>query len=66
MPSTDPERQARWPGMDTEAIDFLESRGFTIDWPSFTIRPPRGHVLDEREDDAVTYLFEEFDYGYSG
>lgn len=61
MPSTSPERQARWPGMDTQAIEYLESRGYklTRDWCWLA---PRREMI-EREEDAIIYLIEEFDYG---
>jgi hypothetical protein len=63
MPSTSPARQKRWPGMDSQAIAFLESRGFVLDdnWAWYLPKP--GHVLTRRERDAITYLVEEFDWG---
>jgi len=63
VPSTSPERQARWPGMDSEAIAVLEEAGYkqTRQWT--WIPPTWDHVPTEREDDAITYLVEEFDWG---
>ncbi len=63
MPSTTPERQARWPGMDSEAMEFLESQGFKLlrDW---TWAPPSmNHKLTDREEDALLYLIQEWDFG---
>lgn len=62
MPQTTPERAARWPGADTEAIEFLSEADYTLnrDW-SWT-RPNPDHVPTEREIDAIVYLMEEWDF----
>lgn len=62
MPQTTPERAARWPGGDSQAIEFLEKRGFTLfrDW---VWRRPDDRVADEIETDAIRYLIEEWDFG---
>ena len=62
MPQTTAERAARWPGMDSEAITYLESQGFILglDW---NWRHPANRPLTEREEDAVLYLMEEWDFG---
>ncbi len=63
MPQTTPERAARWPGMDTQAIQFLEKRGYRLgrDWfwtiPEYRAYPTR------KEADAMRYLIEEWDFG---
>jgi hypothetical protein len=62
MPQTTPDRAARWPGMDSQAIDYLQSRGYRLlrNWswllPEGKARP------DEREEDAILYLIEEWDF----
>lgn len=62
MPQTSDERRARWPGWDSEAIAFLDERGFhyTGNW-EWTL-PTTFYVLSEREEDAIIYLIEEFDW----
>ena len=56
-PQTSPERASRWPGMDAEAIAFLESRGYRLTRAWTWLLP------DEREADAIAYLIEEWDFG---
>lgn len=61
MPQTSPERRSRW--TDETAIEFLKSRGFKLgrDWHW---RMPEGRIeVTEREDDAIIYLIEEWDFG---
>lgn len=62
MPQTSPERAARWPGMDHEAIACLELAGFKLgrDW---CWRKEGDPDMTERETDAVLYLIEEWDFG---
>jgi len=62
MPQTTPERAKRWPGMDSEAIEFLEDAGYTLrkDWA--WDKPSKNHKPTERERDAVIYLIEEWDF----
>jgi len=63
MPSTTPERAARWPGMDYQAMDYLKGHGFTLT-PHWTWRKPSpGHVISDKEEDAIVYLIEEWDFG---
>lgn len=64
MPSATPERQERWPGMDSEAIKFLEDAGYilTKDW-RWIIPEDRNEKPLEREEDAIIYLIEERDFG---
>ena len=63
MPQTTPERRARWPGIDSEAIAFLEGQGYTLhrDW-SWSAPEP-GQKPTERERDALLYLIQEWDFG---
>lgn len=63
MPSTTPERQARWPGMDAEAIEFLEGQGYILGRDAHWLSPRPGHKPTEREADALLYLIEEWDFG---
>lgn len=63
MPQTSDERRARWPGWDTEAIQYLEGRGFVCDYDTWTWANPSGVEVNERDEDAITYLVEEFDWG---
>ena len=63
MPSTTPERQARWPGMDAEAMNFLESRGYKLNRDWCWSPPEPDHDPTVREVDALIYLIEEWDYG---
>lgn len=67
MPSTTPDRAARWPGMDAEAIQFLQSAGFELGrdwhWRHPDDIPWRSRKLSEREVDAIIYLQEEWDFG---
>ncbi len=62
MPQTTPDRAARWPGMDQEAMDFLRSRGFRL-LRNWTWLAPAGHNPDDKEKDAIMYLIEEWDFG---
>lgn len=58
MPQTSDARRARWPGYDAEAVAYLQSRGWKLrdDW---SWDPPAEWV---REQDAMRYLIEEWDY----
>ena len=62
MPSSTPERQARW-GSDGAASDYLAARGFRLrrDW--CWVLPEGRDDADETEADAIIYLIEEWDYG---
>ena len=61
MPSSTPERQARWQD-DYTACRFLEQRGFRL-LAGWSWVAPAGHVMTDDEQDAVIYLIEEWDYG---
>jgi hypothetical protein len=62
MPATTPERQARWPGGDTQAMALLEGGGWVLgrDW---VYRHPENRAPSVIEKDAAIYLIEEWDYG---
>ena len=62
MPQTTEERRARWPGWDSQAIEYLEGRGF-IATRHFTWTNPSAVTISEKDEDAVIYLVEEFDWG---
>lgn len=66
MPQTSAERAARWPGHDTEAIDFLVDRGFLLLYDWTWRRPEPGRPHSPRELDALVYLIEEWDFGGCG
>ena len=62
MPQTSPERAARWPGGDAEAIAFLNHRGYVLEHDG-TWRMKKVGEADDREMDAIAYLIEEWDFG---
>lgn len=64
MPSAWPELQAKFPGYDQEALDvikdnYIVSKGFVI-YPK-----TKGYKGTQREEDALDYLFYEWDFAYS-
>lgn len=63
MPSTTPLRQDRWPGGDSQAIEFLTRNGYTLnrEWTWNAPKPHRPTTPMER--DALIYLIEEWDFG---
>ena len=63
MPQTTPERRARWPGHDTQAIKHLEDAGYALTKDWCWIKPTPEHKPTGREEDAVTYLIQEWDFG---
>ena len=62
MPSTTPERRARWPGHDKQAIDYLRSCGYVLNRGWSWAKPSAEHEPTDREIDAVVYLIEEWDF----
>jgi hypothetical protein len=62
MPSTTPERQARWPGGDQQALAHLKTGGWILG-PDWIYRHPENRKPTETEIDAAMYLAEEWDYG---
>ena len=64
MPQATDELRAKFPGWDSEALAVLDAN-FTVS-SGGVIRPKAlGYQPTEREDDAIDYLFQEWDYGYS-
>lgn len=63
MPQTTPERAARWPGGNGQAMNHLKARGYVLhkDW-TYT-KPSPDFEPTERDLDAITYLIEEWDFG---
>ncbi len=63
MPQTTPERAARWPGMDAQAMKFLQKQGFVLTKEWFWKPPEPSRELTDRERDAILYLIQEWDFG---
>lgn len=63
MPQTTPERAARWPGMDSEAMEYLIGQRFRLTKTWNWIKPTLNHTLTYREEDAILYLIQEWDFG---
>lgn len=63
MPQTTPERAARWPGMDHQAIKFLKDQGYTLQRNWFWTLPTLSHIPTIKENDAILYLIQEWDFG---
>lgn len=64
MPQASEELRNKFPGMDTQAINYLEQRGFKCG-KDFVWRPPSMfHNLTQHDKDAIDYLCDEWDYGY--
>lgn len=63
MPQASEELRAKFPGSDREACDVL-SLNFVNTKGNITPKV-KGYVPNEREDDAIEYLFREWDYTYS-
>ena len=68
MPSSTPERRARWwpeddlNGTET-ATRFLLDRGYALLGSWCFRKPSPDHEVTEEEGDAIIYLIEEWDYG---
>lgn len=62
MPSSTPERQARWKD-DSNATAFLTDRGYKLTREWEWVLPTPDHVPTEDEIDAINYMVEEWDYG---
>lgn len=61
MPQASQELRDKFPGDDQEALHVIENN-FTVD-KGFVIRPKTaGYKPTEREDDALDYLFHEWDF----
>ena len=48
--------------MDTEAINFLQSRGYKLQRNWSWLMPVGKTMPNEREEDAILYLIEEWDF----
>ena len=62
MPSATPELQAKFPGCDREAFEVLKknyNEKAGVFYPKVV-----DYKATEREDDALDYMFHEWDYGY--
>lgn len=63
MPQATEELRAKFPGYDAEALEVLKEN-FVVD-KKWIIHPrAAGYTMTQREDDAIEYLFEEWDFGY--
>ena len=63
MPQTTRERAARWPGMDTQAIEFLTRNGYLLNHDYTWTLPKNQTKPTVMEEDAIIYLIEEWDFG---
>ncbi len=63
MPSTTIERQLRWPGMDSQAMEYLFARGFMLTKGWCWFHPLHGLKRNCNDNDAIIYLMEEWDFG---
>ena len=63
MPQATQELRDKFPGDDKEALKVIEDN--FIVHKGFVIRPKvKDYKPTQREDDALDYLFHEWDYGY--
>ena len=64
MPQASEELRSKFPGGDGEALDVID-KNFVVP-KGFVIHPKvKGYKPTKREDDALDYLFHEWDYGYT-
>lgn len=63
MPQATDELRAEWPGGDQQAIDHLEAKGFIPTRDFQWIRPYKDYVTTSRDESAILYLIDEWDYG---
>lgn len=64
MPQATEELRAKFPGDDQEAFAVLEAN-FNTSRGGMITPKVLGYKPTEREDEALDYLFHEWDYGYS-
>lgn len=65
MPSAPPDLQDKFPGYDKEALNVI-AKNYTVD-KGFVIRPKTaGYEPTERENDALNYLWLEWDFAFEG
>lgn len=62
MPQASDKLRAKFPGIDAQAIKELEEAGYKLT-REFTWVKPTSHKITDRENDALDYLFHEWDYG---
>ena len=63
MPSATNEQRDRWES-DSDAISYLESRGYSIAKGWTWKKPTPAHVPTSMEIDALGYLINEWDFGW--
>ena len=63
MPSATDELRAAFPGSSDQAIAELQAAGFILT-NQWTWIVPIGHMPTQRELDAMTYLVQEWDFGW--
>jgi hypothetical protein len=63
MPSASPALRAKFPGGDIEATGFLTGRGWTLTKQWKWVKPTPDHEVTPEEEDAINYMFWEWDYG---
>lgn len=63
MPQATDELAAEWPGMDEEAINYLQAQGYKLT-RRYEWKPPTPeHEPTDREVSAIVYLMDEWDFG---
>ena len=64
MPQATDELRAKFPGWDGEALDVIREN-FTVNRGGLIYPKVKGYKPTQREDEAIDYLFQEWDYAYS-
>ena len=60
MPQASKELRSKFPDGMTQAIELLYSHGFfMVNWKW---QGPKGYVMTKEDEDALQYLFEEWDF----
>lgn len=63
MPSAPQWLRDKFPGFDTEALDLLHDAGYRQTRGGCWLKPSLDHVPTERENEALDFMFYEFDFG---
>lgn len=63
MPQTTADRARRWPGGDSQAMLYLQAKGFKITKGWLWLAPTSDYNISIFEADAIIYLIEEWDFG---
>lgn len=50
-------------GDDQIAIEYLQSQGYTLTPQWCWIKPTKGHKVTPKENEALIYLIQEWDFG---